>query len=347
MEGKMAQKTDGTTKYFFSSMTRISYLHEANFSVKMLPKKEWQRGDYVVGEVLEPLGPLSRIELHTGRLIDVSEGDLIIGVFGKRYATLEVVGSWEHIGEDGEMEALSAGGIFGKCTSKAHMLPSLLSLLYRGHVILRDSKVKMQDFVKRVPEHPFHTPVVLLVGSSMSAGKTTAARILVRQLKMAGLRVIGAKLAGTGRYRDILKMQDAGADHIFDFVNVGLPTTLCSPGEYRKAIRQLLSRMSAVHADVAVIEIGASPLEPYNGSIAVEEIKDNIVYTVLCAFDPYAVVGIRAAYGLNIDLVSGIATNTEAGVELVKKLTGLPAMNLLDKDSPIEVLQILMKKLNT
>ena len=34
--------------------------------------------------------------------------------------------------------------------------------------------------------------------------------------------VIGTKLTGAGRYRDILAMRDAGADYIFDFVDAGL-----------------------------------------------------------------------------------------------------------------------------
>lgn len=332
-------------KYFFSSLTRISYLHQSNFTFGKLPQKEWGCGDYVAGEVLEPLSPLARIELHSGRMMDVSEGDLIIGAFGERYATLEVVGSWKNIGSDGQMEVLSAGGIFGKCVSKSHLLPQLLRLRYSGHILLSGNKVRMQDFVKKLPLHPFHTPVILIIGSSMSSGKTSSAKIIIRQLKADGLQVIGAKMAGTGRFRDTLKMQDAGADNIFDFVDVGLPSTLCDPEEYREAIHQLLARMTAVHADVAVIEMGASPMEPYNGSIAIEEIRNNIKCTILCASDPYSVVGIIEAFKMKPDLVTGIATNTEAGIALVKKLSGIPALNLLDKSSRPKLKQILKAKL--
>ena len=48
--------------------------------------------------------------------------------------------------------------------------------------------------------------------------------------------VIGTKLTGAGRYRDILAMQDAGADYIFDFVDAGLPSTVVSEREYRRAL---------------------------------------------------------------------------------------------------------------
>jgi dethiobiotin synthetase len=79
----------------------------------------------------------------------------------------------------------------------------------------------MLDYAPQVPEREFDLPVVLLVGTSMSAGKTTSAKVIVRLLREAGLVVVGAKLTEAGRYRDILAMQDAGADYIFDFVDAG------------------------------------------------------------------------------------------------------------------------------
>ena len=67
----------------------------------------------------------------------------------------------------------------------------------------------------------------------------------------------------------------------------------------------------------AVIEAGASPLEPYNGDTVVSEIGDAVAFTVLCASDPYAVVGILNAWERRVDLVTGPASNTLAGVALV------------------------------
>jgi hypothetical protein len=86
-------------------------------------------------------------------------------------------------------------------------------------------------------------------------------------------------------------------------------------------------------ADVVVAEVGASPLEPYNGEAAVEMIEDNVAFTVLCASDPYAVVGIEDAFGHKPDLVAGIATNTTAGVNLVEELTDCSALNLQDESA--------------
>lgn len=48
---------------------------------------------------------------------------------------------------------------------------------------------------------------------------------------------------------------------------------------------------------------------------------------ILCGSDPYVVVGEESTFGLTPDLVSGPATSTSAGIDLIKKLTGVRAGN--------------------
>jgi hypothetical protein len=80
-----------TTRYFFASLTRISNLPDTGFTVERLPRAAWDTGDYVVSEVNPHPKGLSAIELTNRRMIEVTDGDLIVGAFGKRRATLEVV----------------------------------------------------------------------------------------------------------------------------------------------------------------------------------------------------------------------------------------------------------------
>lgn len=180
----------------------------------------------------------------------------------------------------------------------------------------------------------------------MSAGKTTSARIIVNQLKRIGLKVVAGKLTGASRYRDILSLKDVGAENIFDFVDIGLPSTIYPREKFKKKLLQLLSRINAVEADIGVIELGASPLEPYNGDVAFEELKENIKCTVLCASDPYAVLGVMKSFNLKPDIVSGIATNTFAGSDLIEKLCNVKALNLIDPKTTSELRRILSEKLD-
>lgn len=326
---------------FFASLTRITDLSSQPLVPVGLPRGDWAPGDYVVGEVLNQPGPFGRAELSTGRMVDVHPGDWIVGALGVRAATLELTGSWDAVGEDLIMDALTPAGLMGRITSASHLIPEQPRLLYRGHITVDGRKATMAPSVTPVAETAFTVPVVLVVGTSMSAGKTSAARVLIRLLKAAGYRVVGAKLTGAARYRDILEMGDAGADHILDFVDAGLPSTVCPPQEYRKALHVALSQIARWNPDVAVVEAGASPLEPYNGAVAVSELDSNIKMTVLCASDPYAALGVMEAFGRRPHLVSGPATNTDSGVALVHQLTGARALNLHNREVYPQVSQLL------
>ena len=333
------------TRPFFSSVTRISDLECRSFDCRPLPRDAWATGDYVQCEVTGRPGALYLVEQPSGRMCQVFDGDLVVGAFGKRAATLEGVGDWQSIGDDMALHALTSAGLLGKATSVSPLLPQLMQLTYKGHVV-REEKVTMSQFCAAIEPLPLDIPVVLLIGTSMSAGKTTSARVIVHELKRRGLKVAAAKLTGAARYRDVLSLGDAGADDIFDFVDVGLPSTVCAPDAFKASLRQLLARISATGADVLVAEAGASPLEPYNGSVAMEELRNSIGMLVLCASDPYAVLGVQQAFGQAPDLVCGPAANTDAAIELVHKLCGVQALNLLRRAARADLNRLIDKLLN-
>ena len=67
---------------FLASVTRISDLSPGQFGFSVLPQNQWQTGDYVVGKVLNTRGHLKNIELTSGRMVEVMEGDLVVGAWG-------------------------------------------------------------------------------------------------------------------------------------------------------------------------------------------------------------------------------------------------------------------------
>lgn len=330
---------------FYSSLTRIAPLSERPFVVEPIPRSEWATGDYVVAEVDRLPRGFNTIETPTGCMVEVTKGSQIVGALGDREATLEVTGTWRDVEEDGCMSVLTSAGLLGKLTSRSPFMSSLISVAYRGHVCLEGEKATMRRFVPPVPSREYAIPTVLMTGTSMSAGKTSAAKVIVRQLKRAGLKVLGAKLTGAGRYRDIQQVADAGADWIYDFVDVGLPSTVVPEDEYVAVLHELLSMMAAEPADVAVVEIGSSPLEPYNGEAAIEAIEHAVQCTVLAASDPYAVYGVMQAFRMEPDIVCGIATNTHAGIRLIEKLCGVTALNVMEPEAIPDLNRILSEAL--
>ncbi|MEX2470760.1 MAG: hypothetical protein WEA34_01175 [Gemmatimonadota bacterium] len=321
------------------SVTRIADLGSPPFQVERIPTEDWAFADYVLARVRHvPHGFAGGFELPSGRGVTPMTGDLLVGALSRRFATLEATGSFEAVGEDGVMHLLTDAGCFGALTSRSLFSPALLEVEYEGHLVTEAGKrSNMRDWARPHSGTPFDMPVVLIVGTSMSAGKTHAGRLAVRALKELGHTVVGAKLTGAGRRRDVLAFEDAGADAVCDFMDAGLPTTVCPPAEYRVAVDALLSNVGPDDATVAVVEAGASPLEPYNGATLVELLGERVVYTVLCASDPYAVEGIRVAWDRDFDLVAGPAANTAAGIQLVRKLTGLHALDLTDEASMPEL----------
>lgn len=336
-----------TPRWYPTSVTRLVPLGPEPQPTRRLPRSEWATGDVVVGIVAPDAPRPSLLESPSGRMVGVGPGDEVVGALGARAATLEAVGDWRDVGDDLRFDALTSAGVFGRCTSRAVTLQPLVPLVYRGHVLLEGEPVRLRDFVPPAPPDagPFELPTVLLIGTSMDAGKTVAARTIIRRLTRHGLRVAGAKLAGVGRLRDVLRMQDAGADVIFDFVDAGLPSTICPQPEFEAALRPLLARIGASGADVLVAEAGASPLEPYNGETVLRELRRSLRLVVLCASDPYAVVGVMQAFELRPDLVSGRATSTEAGIALVERLSGVPALNMLEPATEAPLDELLEERL--
>jgi hypothetical protein len=51
------------------------------------------------------------------------------------------------------------------------------------------------------------------------------------------------------------------------------------------------------------------------------------------------------SFKITPDVVSGIATNTFAGAELIEKLTGVRALNLIDPETSTELKSLLSEKL--
>lgn len=329
----------------YGSLARIADFSNSNFDIQKRDRSQWATGDYVEGEVVGTPTEFYHVEDRAGHMVKVEPGDWIVGALGDRAATLEGVGGWASITADGRMHAMTSAGLMGYYTSFSALFADPLLLHYRGHLCREGRKVCMSDFAMRSDRHEFSVPTVLVFGTSMSAGKTTTGRRVCKELDRAGLNIIGTKLTGAGRYRDILSYMKTGATEIYDFVDGGLPSTIVPEQQFRDAIRPVLNRVNDRKPDFVLVEAGASPLEPYNGSALIDELGDNVVCAILSASDPYAVVGVQKAFGVTPDLVTGPAAATSAAVELVRKLTGLPAINVIDPAAKLAFRNFLFDKL--
>lgn len=367
-------KTSNKTSYVFGSLTRISDLSQNPFIVKPLQHKEWASGDYVVGKFNRSHDPTNEwVETPTGRHRTLWEGDLLVGALGVRAATREIVGDWHNIGADGKMQDICGSGMFGVEACHSTKNGPGANFTYRGHVTRDGHKVCMRDFVvspSRSPTPPtpfqinntltnggsqtctsFKCPTILIIGTSMSCGKTTTATAIIHLLKkyLGVAKVVGTKLTGAGYLNDKQCMEDAGADTVYDFVDAGLPPTILPSQQYQESLRTLLAILANEQPDVLIAEAGASPCEPYNGDIALRELAGSACLVVLCASDPYAVFAlcqILEKDGIRPDIVTGMVLSTSAGSDLIRKIMCyIPPLSLATEAGYEEMKKLLDKKL--
>jgi hypothetical protein len=327
------------------SVTRITDFDSRPPQFETLPRERWKTGDYVAGEVLGSGLTPYRVETVDGSYEEVEVGDRIIGALGARAATLEAVGDWRAVQDELVLDTLTAAAVLGRCTSAAVPPPPMARVRYLGHARREGRTWTMTASVAPLPKRRLKAPIVLIIGTSMSAGKTVSAGAITRELTRMGKRVAGAKLTGVGRYRDILAMREAGAEWIADFVDAGLPSTVVPRTVFEPALEHLCSKLAGWQPDVVVAEAGASPLEPYNGEAIMTLLAENLRAIVLCASDPYAVVGVMSAFGIRPDLIAGRATSTEAALALIEKLVSIPAVNVLDPGSGPKLASFLRRRL--
>jgi hypothetical protein len=146
--------------------------------------------------------------------------------------------------------------------------------------------------------------------------------------------------------RDILAMKDYGAEAVLDFTDAGVACT--GPENAAQTSRMLLSELAAKGVDLIVAETGDGIMGDYGvqGVLADPELRDCATAYVLCANDPVGVAGgvsfLREKFGVDVDVVSGPATDNRVGVRFVESLN-LPGINA--RNNPKALGELLLDKI--
>jgi hypothetical protein len=297
-----------------------------------------EEGAVLAVRVIGDKSTYNQLEDNHGRWMTLHDGDLVVGVLGKRHALHGYEGVMPERLKVGErINMLNIGGVMGRCVSYNRDVGPPFELEVLGQVLV------FPEFGSRqgVPAHvrmnaiqgspdPIKVPVVYIVGTCMNAGKTLAGCAIVRALHAAGLKVGGAKLTGISLMRDVLSMYDHGAEVIADFTDAGV---ICSdPAHAAKTARIVLSEIAARGVDVIVAETGDGILGEYGvqAILADPELRALGKAVIFCANDPVGVAGgqreLLESYGLKIDVVAGPATDNRVGIRFIERL-GLVAHN--------------------
>ncbi len=273
------------------------------------------------------------LETTDGSCVPVRRGRIIAGALGSRQALRGFVGHPPATLARGDrLHLLNLGGVIGRCVDAARDMGEAIPVEVLGCAGRDGRIINIRDAA--LPEvHRLGTtaPIVLVLGSCMSVGKTTATLEIIRALAQRGMKVGAGKVSGVACLRDTRRMQEAGACAAYNFVDCGMAST-AGADDLSSVARRIAKRLDADGVDAMVIELGDGLLGHYGVAGVLDDRKliANVGAVVFCASDLVSAWGGRellARRGLRIDVVSGPATDNMAGSSYIEAELGLPAAN--------------------
>ena len=285
----------------------------------------------------------NQLELTSGRMATVNQGDIVVGALGHRNALRGYSGHLPDTLSVGDsIQLLNIGGVLGICDSAnpdvgppfdCEVLGTVLNFPYLGERIGVPARVGVNRLDPDVELTTAGVPVIAMAGTCMDSGKTAAACAIVGRLRHLGFHVAACKATGVSLRRDILAMEDAGARQTMIFSDLGVVTTTAENGP--ALTRSLLTGLAAHRPDVIVLELGDGLLGTYgvDAILSDDAINSALSGVVLCANDPVSAWGgakiLREQYGIEPLVVTGPATDNAVGIAQISERMKLTAINAL------------------
>ena len=213
-------------------------------------------GDLVLAKVLQ-VRQHPRIETPEGRKAQLYAGDDIVVCYGNRYAPNQFEAKVP--ADLSTCHLVAGGGVAARMGLRHSGMKPATTIEPIG--LLLDAQgqrtnLRQWGLTESKTTHAGAARVLAVVGSSMDAGKTTAAGQLIRGLAAAGLRVGAAKITGTGSGGDLWHMIDSGASRALDFTDAGHASTyMLEPAEVERIFHTLIDELVTAQSDVIVLEV--------------------------------------------------------------------------------------------
>lgn len=304
------------------------------------PVGEPRVGDLVLARV-DALGLHKNLHLVSGRRRHLFVGDEIVVAYGNRYASSQFESVLPRT--PGPCHLVAGGGMASRVRTwhaRAAQGPTQITPL--GLVTdRRGRRVNLADFALPPIALPAaeRPATIAVVGTSMDSGKTQTATYLVKGLINAGLRVGYAKVTGTGAGGDVGWLEDAGADPVLDFTDLGLPSTyLAATQVVEHVLGQLVAHVARAGVDATVLEIADGVFQRETAALlrgeSFAELVDGIVLAAGDSMGASAGVGWLRGADRPVLALSGLMTAAPLQIAEASAATGLPALNREELATP-------------
>jgi hypothetical protein len=298
-------------------------------------------GDVMYGRIAT-LGHHRELENKNGRIHRLTDSSAALFVYGNRYAT----DAFEAVVPDEPMDyvdLVARSGIIGRVEVRNSRVLAPTTVRLLGRVVDKDGRpvstldhslIDPQTTVKKSPR----SKLVLVVGTAMNSGKSTAAVAICWALTAMGHRVRASKVTGTASLKEILHMNDAGAGVYNDFTYFGHPSTyMLDECEVLRVFNQLDLKFANNPRNFWVVEVADGLLQRETSMLlASPEVKERIHRLVFCASDTFGAIGgihvLEDNYDLHPDAISGIVASSPLGIRELTDYTKVPAFDASEPD---------------
>lgn len=290
-------------------------------------------GDLALVRV-DQIGYHKSIVTMDNKKLRIYVGDLLVGVFGNRYATDALEGEVNGLQN---LSILTAGGMIGTIKSKHSEFGKSTRVSFMG--FLNDEKGQRIN-LKKLKFHKSNTRsqiarLIIAVGTGMNSGKTTTSSKLIKGLSAQGLKIAACKLTGSVSNRDQDEMRSASAHTIIDFSDYGLPSTyLCTKEELLNLFNTMLSDLEKINPDLVVMEIADGILQRETAMLlsdpSIKKMVKGIILTAESAPSALYAVENLTDLGYNIIAVSGKITSSPLSVKEFKEHCEIPVVSSVD-----------------
>jgi hypothetical protein len=299
-------------------------------------------GDLVYGEV-ETLAHHDIIENRSGRLHTLNVGTRAIFVFGNRYAPDQYEGLVPNSYKK-DIDLYSRGGVVGTVNEQNQLIGACTKVRLLGYVcdsagnIVNTRNWSLIQPKSLVRLKSSCSPLILCIGTSMNSGKSHAAAACCYALASMEKSVRAAKITGTAGLKDILLMNDCGADYIADFSYFGHPSTyLLKPDQLYNMFNTFDLKYGNNLKNYLVMEFADGIYQRETAMLlAMPEVRARIFKLVFCASDSSGVHGgiryLKEKFDLVPDAISGLCSSSPLAIREIKTFTNTPVLESMEKD---------------
>jgi hypothetical protein len=277
------------------------------------------------------VGKNKALVTNTNKRMRIYVGDLIVGVFGNRYATDAFEGEIEGIRN---LSLLTASGMVGTLKSRHRSAgkPTRLSFVGFLHFTTgQQVNLKQIKFNKSQPKSHLKN-LIIIVGSGMNSGKTTTCRKMIKSFSEMGIKVAACKLTGSVSHRDKYEMTSAAAAYTIDFSDYGFPSTYkCDKQELIDLFNTMVADIEKTNPDVTLMEIADGILQRETSLLLSESlIKESTKGILLTAESaPSALFAVEELKRLGYDViaVSGAMTSSPLYIREFQMKSDIPVIS--------------------